>query len=100
MKNVTISLPDDLHRFARVTAAEMDKSLSALVKEYLEKLRAEKMAAKADPSQEIMPSGITRAEFDRMAAREIELRKQIPEGFDPRDRLSREELYNTARRFV
>jgi hypothetical protein len=35
MKNVTISLDDDTHRAARVRAAELGTSLSALVKEYL-----------------------------------------------------------------
>jgi hypothetical protein len=38
MKNVTISIDDDLHRKARVFAAERGTSLSALVKAYLENL--------------------------------------------------------------
>ena len=35
MKNVTIALDDDTHRKARVRAAELGTSLSALVKTYL-----------------------------------------------------------------
>lgn len=35
MKNVTIALDDDIHRKARIRAAELGTSLSALVKEYL-----------------------------------------------------------------
>ena len=35
MKNVTVSLPDEVHRRARIRAAELDTSLSALVREYL-----------------------------------------------------------------
>jgi hypothetical protein len=35
MKNVTIALDDETHRFARIRAAELGTSLSALVKEYL-----------------------------------------------------------------
>jgi len=35
MKNVTIALDDETHRKARIRAAELGTSLSALVKEYL-----------------------------------------------------------------
>lgn len=40
MKNVTISLDDDTHRKARIRAAELGTSLSALVKDYLSNLTA------------------------------------------------------------
>ncbi|HET8646080.1 MAG TPA: DUF6364 family protein [Vicinamibacteria bacterium] len=40
MKNVTVSLPDDVYRRARVKAAQRDTSLSALVREYLVSLGA------------------------------------------------------------
>ena len=35
MKNVTIALDDEVHRQARIRAAELGTSLSALVKDYL-----------------------------------------------------------------
>ena len=35
MKNVTITIDDETHRAARIRAAEMGTSLSALVKDYL-----------------------------------------------------------------
>ncbi len=35
MRNVTVSLPDDVYRRARIKAAERDTSLSALVRDYL-----------------------------------------------------------------
>ncbi len=38
MKNVTIALDDETHRKARIRAAELGTSLSALVKQYLESL--------------------------------------------------------------
>ena len=38
MKNLTISLPDDVYRRARIKAAEQDTSVSALVREFLMKL--------------------------------------------------------------
>ncbi len=41
MKNVTISLDDEVHRNARIRAAEMGTSLSALVKGYLVSLSDE-----------------------------------------------------------
>ena len=41
MKNVTVSLPDEVYRRARILAAERDTSLSALVRELLMKLGQE-----------------------------------------------------------
>ena len=41
MKNVTVSLPDDVYRRARVAAAERDTSLSAMVRDFLLKLGQE-----------------------------------------------------------
>ncbi len=41
MKNVTIALDDEVHRKARIRAAELGTSLSALVKDYLSGLVAE-----------------------------------------------------------
>ncbi len=35
MKNITVSLPDEVYRRARVMAAERDTSVSALVREFL-----------------------------------------------------------------
>ena len=40
MKNVTISLDDETHRNARIRAAELGTSLSALVKDYLNGMAA------------------------------------------------------------
>jgi hypothetical protein len=40
MKNVTIALDDEVHRQARIRAAELGTSLSALVKDYLNGLAA------------------------------------------------------------
>jgi hypothetical protein len=38
MKNITVAVPDDVYRAARVRAAERDTSVSALVAEYLASL--------------------------------------------------------------
>jgi len=41
MKNITVSVDEALHRRARVRAAELNTSLSALVKGFLEELAGE-----------------------------------------------------------
>lgn len=60
MKNVTITLDDETHRAARIRAAEMGTSLSAMVKEYLQGLaeappstgvREMQMSYKPEPAQ-------------------------------------------------
>jgi plasmid stability protein len=38
VKNITVSLPDDVYRRARIRAAECDTSVSALVREFLTNL--------------------------------------------------------------
>lgn len=38
VKNLTVSLPDDVYRRARIKAAERDTSVSALVRQFLETL--------------------------------------------------------------
>ena len=38
MKNITVSLPADIYRRARIKAAEQDTSVSALVREFLWRL--------------------------------------------------------------
>lgn len=38
MKNITVSVPEDVYRAARVHAAERGRSVSALVAEYLRSL--------------------------------------------------------------
>jgi plasmid stability protein len=35
MKNITVSLPDEIYRRARIKAAERDTSVSALVRDFL-----------------------------------------------------------------
>lgn len=78
MKNITVSLDDETYRRARIRAAEMDTSVSALVRDYLAGL------------------GSQESEFERLKRLELETRERIV-GFDPNDRLSREELYERRR---
>lgn len=55
MKNVTIALDDEVHRKARIRAAELGTSLSALVKDYLNGLIGEGTPAAAGVREMPMP---------------------------------------------
>lgn len=78
MRNITVSLDDDLVRRAKVRAAMEDSSVTAVVRRFLEDYAR------------------TETELERLRAREIELYAQI-EHFDASDRLSRDELYDRRR---
>lgn len=41
MRNITVSIDEETHRLARIRAAELDTSVSALVRDYLKRLAAE-----------------------------------------------------------
>ena len=77
MKNITVSVPDDVYRDARVAAAQRDTSVSALVVGYLEQLseRAER--------------------FSRLEALQHEVQAEIGQ-FRAADRLGRDEVHDRA----
>jgi plasmid stability protein len=77
VKNITVSIPDEVYRAARIRAAEQGTSVSALVADYLRSLL---------PQDD---------EFTRLEA----LQRQIVAGigvFRAGDRLSRDELHDRA----
>jgi plasmid stability protein len=74
VKNITVSVPDDVYRAARIRAAERGSSVSALVSEYLRSL--------SDRDAELARA---RASWKEIAA-EIK-------DFRAGDRLSRDELH-------
>ena len=41
MRNITVAVPDETYRKAKVRAAEMDTSVSALVRDFLEQVAGE-----------------------------------------------------------
>lgn len=47
MKNITVSIDDETHRAARIRAAELGTSVSALVKAYLTQIAADRASAGA-----------------------------------------------------
>ena len=77
MKNITVSVPDDVYRNARVAAAQRDTSVSALVVAYLEQL-----SSRMD-------------EFARLEALQREVQAGIGQ-FRAADRLSRDETHDRA----
>lgn len=77
MKNITVSVPDDVYRRARVRAAEQGRSLSAVVAEFLQRLSED-------------DSG-----FLRLKAQQKEVQATI-RGFSASDRLSRDEVHSRA----
>lgn len=74
MRNITVSVDDETYRRARIKAAELDTSVSALVRGYLQELAAEE------------------SEFESLAAQERELRDEVAD-FRGGDRLSRAEIH-------
>jgi Family of unknown function (DUF6364) len=75
VKNVTVSLDDDVYRRARIVAAERETSLSALVRKYLEQL------------------GSGESETERLRRVEKMLRARITD-FRAADRLARDALHD------
>lgn len=74
MKNLTVSLPDDVYRQARIKAAERDMSISALVREFLMRL------------------GDEESEFERRRRLQDEVLETI-QGFRAGSRLSRDQVH-------
>ena len=81
VKNLTISLEDDVYRRTRVIAAEADTSVTALVREFLTVLTNGKQ-----------PTGAAEKAILIMINR---LRSKHPH-FDPGERLDRESIHSRA----
>lgn len=77
-RNITVTVPDDVYRDARIRAAERGSSVSALVGEYLRSL-----------------SDDEDAEFARLAAQQHRIQRRIRR-FSAGDRLGRDELHERA----
>jgi len=79
VKNITVSVSDDVYRRARIRAAEIGKSVSALVAEFLNSLSERE------------------TEFSRLEAKQRRIQSEIVH-FRARDRLSRDEIHDRALR--
>lgn len=93
MKNITVSVDEETHRRTRTRAAELDTSVSALVRTYLQSL--------VDDSGRILVSAARGSESSvELRHRELD---QVLADFDARgvglrscDNLTRDELYAEA----
>ena len=80
MKNITVSVPEDVYRLARVRAAERDTSVTALVRGFLVQLGDQ-------------PEGGTLKRQQKLLRETIEsIRKAHPQ-FSAADRLDREAVH-------
>ena len=86
MKKITISLDDETHRLAKIKAAENGTSVSALVRDYLIGLTG------AEPDNGVPESGTERPE--QTLSEIIEAIFARGGGINPRENLTREELYD------
>lgn len=77
MKNITVTVPDEIYREARIRAAESGTSVSALVSEYLSSLSSRS------------------AEFKRLELQQKRIQDEI-EQFRAGDRIGRDELHERA----
>jgi plasmid stability protein len=77
VKNITVAVPDDVYREARVRAAERGSSVSALVGEFLRSLSEDE------------------SEFARLEARQRAVQERLG-SFRAGDRLTRDKLHERA----
>lgn len=77
MKNITVSVPDDVYREARIQAAQRGQSVSALVTAYLRSLSERDL------------------ERSRLAAQQTRIQNEMG-SFSAGNRLDRDEVHNRA----
>ena len=75
VKNITVAVSEDVYRKARIKAAELDTSVSALVRDFLNSLSSEE------------------SDFERRRGLQDEVFATI-ESFRVRDRLGRDDLHD------
>lgn len=97
MRNITVSVDRETHRLARIRAAELDTSVSALVRRYLRSLASGEDGAVGGTSG-------TDKRFETPLERRRRRLNEVFEDFDARgvglrmsDNLTREELYDRGR---
>ena len=89
MKNITVSVDEETHRMARIRAAELETSVSALVREFLRSIARNRPVASIStvPNQEEIPVALRPRDLDEVLA-DFEAR-----GVGVSERLTRDELY-------
>ena len=77
MKNITVAVPEDVYRTARIRAAEQGSSVSSLVADYLRSLTGQD------------------AEFARLEAQQEQVQREI-DRFRAASRLNRDDIHGRA----
>ena len=93
MRNITVSVDEETHRHARIRAAELDTSVSALVREFL-RLLVSRAERRGSPESRPLESALDRRRrlFDEVFA-DFDARGV---GLRMRDNLPREALYDSS----
>ena len=90
MKNITVSVDEEIHRLARIRAAERDTSVSALVRDFLSRLA----------SGRVDDTAASKSRMDVDELRRMRLREVLADiratsgGFKAADNIPRDELYD------
>jgi plasmid stability protein len=92
MKNITVSVDEETHRLARIRAAELDTSVSSLVRQFLRSLIG---------SSSVVIVSVARNEKETAVDFRPRDLDEVLADFDARgvgvsERLTREELYDEA----
>ena len=94
MKKITISIDEETYRLAQIRAAELDTSVSALVRDYLKSLVEDGTGGTASGSRDAEKETERRRELMRQVFQDFEARGV---GLRMSDNLTREELYDRTR---
>ena len=90
VRNITVSVDEETHRLARIRAAELDTSVSALVREYLGSL-ATAHGGSAGSTSRAMETPLERRR--RLLKEVLEDIRATSGGFRASENVSRAELY-------
>ena len=93
MRNITVTIDDDTHRLARIRAAELDTSVSALVRGYLRRLASGDGGVLHDDED---PPETAQQRRSRHLDDVLSVIAASDGGFRTADNLSREELYERS----
>ena len=94
MRNITVSVDEETYRLARIRAAELDTSVSALVRDYLTSLVRGKLAGTAGDGQ---PRETERERRSRLLDEVVNDITASGGGLRMADNVSRESLYDSLR---
>ena len=90
MKNITVSVDEGTYRLARIRAAELDTSVSALVRSYLMSLVRDRVGESAPESKVVESEHERRRRLLNEALEDIRATRR---GFKASDNVSRDSLY-------